>query len=83
MRETGFDLWVRKIPWRREWLPTLLFLSGEFHGRRSLADYTQWGCKELDMTEQLSLSLLVQKCTAGFSRAVLPARVHHLEMGHR
>ena len=31
-----FDPWVRKIPWRREWLPTLVFLPGKFHGQRSL-----------------------------------------------
>ena len=29
---------------------------GEFHGQRSLAHYSPWGHKELDMTEQLSLS---------------------------
>ena len=31
--------WVWKIPWRRECLPTLVFLPGEFHGQRSLAGY--------------------------------------------
>ena len=30
----GFYPWVGKIPWRREWLPTLVFLLGEFHGQR-------------------------------------------------
>ena len=30
----GFDPWVGKIPWRSEWLPTPVFLSGEFHGQR-------------------------------------------------
>ena len=30
----GFDPWVGKIPWRREWLPTPVFLPGEFHGLR-------------------------------------------------
>ena len=34
-RRPGFNLWVRKIPWRREWLPTPVFLSGESHGQRS------------------------------------------------
>ena len=29
MRETGFDLWVGKIPWRRAWQPTPVFLPGE------------------------------------------------------
>ena len=31
--------------------PTLVFLPGEFHGQRSLAGYSPWGCKESDMTE--------------------------------
>ena len=41
----------RKIPCRREWLPTPVFLLGESHGQRSLAGYSPWGHKELDMTE--------------------------------
>ena len=51
MKETGLDSWVRKIPWRKERLPTLVFLPGEFCGQRNLAGYSPWGCKELDMTE--------------------------------
>ena len=51
MQETLFDPWVRKIPWRREWLPTPAFLPGESHGQRSLAGYSSWGCKELDTIE--------------------------------
>ena len=49
-RRPGFDPWVGKIPWRREKLSTAVFWPGEFHGLYSL-----WGCKELDMTEWLSL----------------------------
>ena len=48
---------VGKIPWRREWLPTPVFLPGEFHGQRSLASYSPWGHKESDMSERLTLSL--------------------------
>ena len=33
---------VRKIPWRRKWQPTAVFLPGEFHGERSLAGYSSW-----------------------------------------
>ena len=33
----GFDSWVGKIPWRRAWQPTPVFLPGESHGQRSLA----------------------------------------------
>ena len=39
----GFDPWVRKIPWRRTWQPIPVFLSREFHGQRSLAEYCPWG----------------------------------------
>ena len=42
---------VSKILWRREGHPTPVFLPGESHGQRSLAGYSPWGCKELDMTE--------------------------------
>ena len=46
------DPWVGKIPWRRKWQPTLVFLPEEFHGQR----YSPWGRKELDTTEQLTLT---------------------------
>ena len=36
MQETQCDPWVGKIPWRRAWQPTLVFLPGESHGERSL-----------------------------------------------
>ena len=39
-RRPGFDPWVKKIPWRREWQHTPLFLSGESHGQRSLVRYS-------------------------------------------
>ena len=55
MQETWFDPWVGKIPWRRKWQPTPIFLPEEFHGQRSLAGYNSWGHKESDMTEQLIL----------------------------
>ena len=53
-RRPWFDPWVWKIPWRREWPPTLVFLPGEFH---ALVGDRSWDRKELDMTEQLTLSL--------------------------
>ena len=37
-----FDPWLGKIPWRREWQPTPVFLPGEFHGQRSLVGYSTW-----------------------------------------
>ena len=49
-----FDPWVGKIPWRREWQLTPVFLPGEFHVQRSLTDYSPLSHKELDTTEWLS-----------------------------
>ena len=54
---TGFNPWVGKISWRREWLPIPVLLDGEFHAQRSLVCYSPWGRKEADMTEWLLLSL--------------------------
>ena len=42
-----------KIPWRKGWQPTPVFLPGKCHGQRSPAGYNPWSHKELDMTEQL------------------------------
>ena len=53
-RKLGYNPWVRKIPWRRERLPTLVFLSGEFHRQSSLVGYSPWGRKEVDTTEPLT-----------------------------
>ena len=44
---------IGKIPWRRKWQSTPVFLSGKSHGWRCLAGYSPWGRKESDMTEWL------------------------------
>ena len=54
MQETCVRSLRWKIPWRREWLPTPVFLPGEFHGQRSLVGYSPWGCNESDTTERLT-----------------------------
>ena len=46
-RRCGLDPWIRKIPWRRKWQPTPLFLPGKSHGQRSLADYSPWDRKRV------------------------------------
>ena len=51
MQESWVDPWVGKIPWRREWLQTPVFLPGNFQGQRSLAGCSPWDHKELDTTE--------------------------------
>ena len=53
-RRRGFDPWVGKIPWRRKWQATPVFLSGKSHGQRNLVGYSLWGLKESDMSEQLN-----------------------------
>ena len=50
-KKHGFHLWVGKIPWRRKWPPTPVFLPGESHGQRSIAGYSPEGHKESDMAE--------------------------------
>ena len=46
-RRHRLNLWVGKIPWRRKWQPTLVFLSGKSPGQRSLVGYSPWGCKRV------------------------------------
>ena len=54
-RRREFNPWDGKIPWRRKWQPTPVFLPGEFCGQRSLAGYSPWGGKKSDATERLGL----------------------------
>ena len=54
----GFDPWVRKIPWRREWLTPSELFPGVFYGQRSLESYSPWGHKGSAMTEQLTTSYI-------------------------
>ena len=49
-----FDPWVGKIPWRRKWQPTPVFLTGKSHGQRNLAGYSPWGLEESDTAELLT-----------------------------
>ena len=46
-RRHRFDLWVRKILWRRKWQPTPGFVPGKAHGQRSLVGYGPWCCKRI------------------------------------
>ena len=68
--------------WRREWLPTQIFLPGKSYGQRSLAGYSPWGRKELDTTEQLHTHTHTgHMCSAlidtakQFSKVVVPIRI--------
>ena len=53
-RRLGFNPWVGKIPWRRKWQPTPVFLLRKSHGRRSLMGYSPWSHKESDTTQWLN-----------------------------
>ena len=55
-RRPWFNHWSGKISWRKVTQPTPVFLPGEFHGQRSLAGYSPWGHKELNVTEWLTLN---------------------------
>ena len=73
-KRPGFNPWVRKIAWRREWLPSPVFLPGESYGQRSLVGFSPWGCKESDTAEHVHihpslLILLTQKLLSGPSLA--------------
>ena len=87
----GFNPWIRKIPWRRKWQPTPVFLPGKFHWRRSLVGYSSWGRKESDMTEWLhfhfhtyllDFNLVKKKCISSSPGTAEPGAL--LSMGsHR
>ena len=56
-RRCGFDPRVGKIPWRRKWQPTPVFLPGKSHGQRSLAGYSPWGHKSQITTDHTKILL--------------------------
>ena len=53
-----FDAWTGKIPWKRKWQPTPVFLLGKFSGQRSLVGSKSMGLQGSDTTEQLILTRL-------------------------
>ena len=56
-----FYPWVRKIPWRRAWQPTPVFLSGEAHGQRSLAGTVHRVAKSQTWLKRLSMHACIQQ----------------------
>ena len=51
LRDASLIPKVLKIPWKRSWQTTPVFLPGESHGQRSLVGYSPWSCKEWDMAK--------------------------------
>ena len=63
----GFNPWIRKIPWKRAWQPTPVFLPGESLGQRNLVGYSPRGGKESDTTEAIRHACI----QGGFTCAVV------------
>jgi len=61
LQEMWVQSLVKKIPWSRKWQPTPVFSTGKFHGQRSLAGYSPWGRRELDMAEHAHMHRLDMK----------------------
>ena len=83
-RRCRFDPWVGKILWRK-WQPTPVLLPGKFHGQRSLAGYSPWGRKELDMTEHMcredhSSRCLQSRCTDVSKKSTGMMRERQIEL---
>ena len=86
MQETWVQTQVRKIPWRRKWQPTPVFLPGESHEQRSLVG-CPWGHKELNITDQLSLhfinitvNIIINQCILN-NIGLLMRRMKFFEVG--
>ena len=52
LQETQVDAWVGKIPWRRAWKVTPVFLPRESHGQEEPGGYSPQGCKEADKNQR-------------------------------
>ena len=60
-----FDPWVRKIPWRRKWQPTPIFLPGKFHGQRNLESFSSGIAKSQTCNMQAACNALTPGSVAG------------------
>ena len=78
MRETWVQSLGQEDSLEREWLPTPLFLPGEFHGQRSLVGHSPWGQKESDAPERLSLG-----CVSGYTSPHTPSNIQQSRRGPR
>ena len=67
-RRHRFSPWVGKIPWKRKWQPTPVFLPGKSHGQR-LVGYSPWGSKESDTTEQLTTTTYMEETPGKLSNS--------------
>ena len=70
--DQGAIPWSERSSGERQQQSTPVFLPGEFHGQRSLAGYSPWGCKELDTTEGLTHTYYIQKSRTGLMGKIKP-----------
>ena len=70
IKDLGLSPRVGKIPWRRAWQPTPVFMPGKSQGQRSLEGYSLWGHKESDMTERLTPSLFIELKTFALQKTL-------------
>ena len=72
-----------KIPWRRKWQPTPVFLPGEVHGQRSLIGYSPWGHRGV-RCNLVTKQVIISFCGHSFQRkttrhkAFPDGSAHHL-----
>ena len=71
-RRLQFDTWFGNIPWRRKWQPTPVFMSGKFHGQRSLEGHSPRGCKTAG--HRIANKPQQQKTNKGTARAPPPTK---------
>ena len=76
-----FNPWVRKVPWRRKWQPTAVFLPGKSYGQRNLVGYSPWGHKQLDTTEPAHTHMRIWHLPAErlIENEILRMRSFHIE----
>ena len=60
-KESQFGPWIWKIPWRKKWQPTPVFLPEKSCGQMSLVGYSPWGYKQLDTKQEQQFILLFIK----------------------
>ena len=71
MWETWFDPWVGKIPWRRKWQPTPVFLPGESHGQRSLVGYSPRAAKSQIQLSDFTFTFILGRSDAEAETPIL------------
>ena len=79
-RRPGFNPWDSKIPWRRKWQPTPVFLPGKSNGHRSLVSYSPWDCKgdQHDLATKQPQSL----CISHYAKWSVLFKPCHSPMSH-